>query len=79
MLNIVKEVYINNLKKQLERYSPCNHPGCYSHISHSCDGCGRILGNLPEEEKIRIRKLIRDIGFPEKQYTKFTRFEIMDI
>lgn len=21
---------------------PCSHPGCASHISHACEGCGRI-------------------------------------
>ena len=79
MLNFVKEEYINNLKRQLERHPPCNHPGCYHHINYFCDGCGRIQGELPEEEKIRILEIIKNIEFPEKQYTKFTRFEIMDI
>ena len=23
---------------------PCNHPGCLSHVSHPCEGCGRIAG-----------------------------------
>jgi len=23
---------------------PCNHPGCLSHISHPCEGCGRTGG-----------------------------------
>ena len=23
---------------------PCEHPGCLSHVSHPCEGCGRILG-----------------------------------
>lgn len=23
---------------------PCNHPGCLSHVSHPCEGCGRIGG-----------------------------------
>lgn len=23
---------------------PCSHPGCLSHISHPCEGCGRIGG-----------------------------------
>jgi hypothetical protein len=23
---------------------PCEHPGCLSHISHPCEGCGRIGG-----------------------------------
>lgn len=73
------ERHLNYLKEQLEQTLPCNHPGCYSHITHSCEGCNRLQGYLPEEEKIRIRELIKNIEFPEKQYTKFNRFEIMDI
>ena len=23
---------------------PCDHPGCLSHHSHPCEGCGRIGG-----------------------------------
>ena len=23
---------------------PCNHKGCLNHISHPCEGCGRISG-----------------------------------
>jgi hypothetical protein len=23
---------------------PCKHPGCMSHISHPCEGCGRTGG-----------------------------------
>lgn len=23
---------------------PCNHPGCLAHISHPCEGCGRVCG-----------------------------------
>jgi len=23
---------------------PCRHPSCLSHISHPCEGCGRIAG-----------------------------------
>lgn len=23
---------------------PCRHPGCLHHISHPCEGCGRIGG-----------------------------------
>ncbi len=25
---------------------PCPHPGCLSHITHPCKGCGRIGGQL---------------------------------
>ena len=23
---------------------PCSHPGCLSHVSHPCEGCGRVGG-----------------------------------
>lgn len=41
---------IAGLAKEQERIAnlrdgkPCGHPGCLSHISHPCDGCGRIAG-----------------------------------
>lgn len=40
---------------------PCGHPGCLSHVTHPCEGCGRIAGRgkrdlviempLPGEER----------------------------
>jgi hypothetical protein len=27
---------------------PCSHPGCLSHITHPCEGCGRIAGRYPQ-------------------------------
>lgn len=41
---------IAGLAKEQERIAnlrdgePCRHPGCLSHISHPCEGCGRIAG-----------------------------------
>lgn len=29
---------------------PCSHPGCLSHISHACEGCGRIGGKRDGSE-----------------------------
>lgn len=26
---------------------PCAHPGCHSHHSHPCEGCGRIWAEIP--------------------------------
>lgn len=23
---------------------PCSHTGCLNHVTHSCEGCGRIVG-----------------------------------
>lgn len=28
----------------LRDFEPCGHPGCLSHVSHPCEGCGRIGG-----------------------------------
>ena len=28
---------------------PCSHPGCLSHISHPCEGCGRMGGKSVAE------------------------------
>lgn len=37
---------------------PCEHKGCLSHISHPCEGCGRIGGKgvvlTPEEYDTEI-------------------------
>lgn len=32
--------------QQLKPGQPCGHPGCLAHITHPCEGCGRI-GGLP--------------------------------
>ena len=32
---------------QLRRTEPCSHPGCFSHVSHPCEGCGYQAGRLP--------------------------------
>lgn len=36
---------------------PCNHKGCLSHISHPCEGCGRIAGkgSIIESGKIILQ------------------------
>jgi len=32
------------VERELFDYQPCDHPGCLSHVSHPCEGCGRIAG-----------------------------------
>ncbi len=41
---------------------PCNHKGCLSHISHPCEGCGRIGGReMTTLEKIKeLAKKLRE-------------------
>lgn len=29
---------------ELRDGEPCDHRGCLSHVSHPCEGCGRIAG-----------------------------------
>lgn len=36
-------------KRVLRPDEPCGHPGCLSHISHPCEGCGRTAGQYPPE------------------------------
>lgn len=31
-------------KANLRDGEPCGHPGCLSHVSHPCEGCGRVAG-----------------------------------
>jgi len=33
------------MKIKYDNGQPCNHKGCLSHISHPCEGCGRIGGD----------------------------------
>lgn len=46
------------------KFEPCNHPGCYNHVSHPCEGCGRYQGkclacNGTEKTKIRYIEISR--------------------
>ena len=31
---------------------PCKHPGCLQHVTHPCEGCGRIAGKYDILQKI---------------------------
>lgn len=32
------------MSKPIEDGQPCDHPGCLSHLTHPCEGCGRVGG-----------------------------------
>lgn len=34
----------------LEDNKPCDHPGCLSHVTHPCEGCGRVAGKRRFDE-----------------------------
>lgn len=54
---------------------PCDHPGCTSHRSHPCEGCGRI-GAREVSEKSKPRELAEECwtqiaangGFLDQEY-----------
>lgn len=31
---------------------PCGHPGCLSHVTHPCEGCGRVAGRIDGEDPL---------------------------
>ena len=42
-------------KKELRDGEPCAHPGCLHHVTHPCEGCGRLGGR---RIKKRVKKII---------------------
>lgn len=41
---MVANLMLPGLSEPLKPGVPCSHPGCLSHVSHPCEGCGRIAG-----------------------------------
>jgi hypothetical protein len=65
---------------------PCNHKGCLSHISHPCEGCGRIGGkgiiyydNLNSEEYFYFEWLIIEKQITSEIYSSLSEKEIRDL
>jgi len=53
-------------RPQYKDGEPCKHIGCLNHVSHPCEGCGRIAGRSkpkPEGRKAEAdhRQLV-DVG-----------------
>lgn len=42
VLRIANESHVLSEHMIRQDGEPCSHPGCKSHISHPCEGCGRI-------------------------------------
>jgi len=49
-LEAEREIRLDGRRRLLRDGEPCNHTGCLSHLSHPCDGCGRIGG-------VRVKQL----------------------
>lgn len=48
----------NMLKDAWPPGVPCEHPGCLSHVSHPCEGCGRTNGRYPPLRP--LRRMLRE-------------------
>lgn len=50
----MKQNLVNDLQRTLPtKYKdgqPCEHTGCLNHVSHPCEGCGRIAGESKTEK-----------------------------
>jgi len=47
---------------ELRDGEPCKHPGCLSHYSHPCEGCGRIRGRRVSITPVECRELAGLLG-----------------
>jgi len=36
---------------------PCGHPGCLSHVSHPCEGCGRVAGVKKHKVELLVTQI----------------------
>ena len=53
-----------------ERGEPCDHPGCLAHVSHPCEGCGRIRGKVPETAASMVANLRTALNQKRPEDTK---------
>ena len=54
-------------RRPLRDGDPCDHPGCLSHISHPCEGCGRIGGRRHEPTLETLIEEARNRPFSEQE------------
>lgn len=45
------------IPRQLKDGEACDHPGCLCHVSHPCEGCGRIAGSVALTERYYNRQI----------------------
>ncbi len=60
---------------------PCRHKGCHSHLTHPCEGCGRVAGQPSRHELImcvqKIPALIQAIRERDKKIIQLE--ELLDV
>ena len=53
--------YYMSTEERLREGMPCSHNGCLSHLSHPCEGCGRIGGRYMTTQQQLIDKCTPEI------------------
>ena len=53
---VFPDLYIGPQEDDLPDGEPCGHPGCLSHITHPCEGCGRIAGRSGDSHNVDTRR-----------------------
>jgi hypothetical protein len=53
------------MQAKLKDGQPCEHKGCLSHVSHPCEGCGRVAGRTKPIDRLQE---IRDRDNEAKKY-----------
>jgi hypothetical protein len=60
--DLIKCVDVDELKDLIDEMigeirKPCEHTGCYNHITHPCEGCGRVRGQITQEANEALTEL----------------------
>lgn len=56
--------------RELREGEPCDHPGCLLHITHPCEGCGRIGGRPMKKFTGYIEHISRQYSYPSKPFNR---------
>lgn len=62
------------MKVIYEQGQPCQHSGCLHHITHPCEGCGRILGAGSVVELLESHRRITIVSSSDKKIVKIIKF-----
>ena len=64
---------MENKKKTFREGEPCHHPGCANHVTHPCEGCGRIAARgvvqakfTPDEISEGLKRLEKNLTTPQE-------------
>jgi len=71
----------NRRAQIVKQGEPCSHAGCLHHVTHPCEGCGRIAGRTvkQEQEPITCRFPERDESKPAEQQGLFRKFIVQRV